>query len=82
MGLLNKCFIVLLSYSGPLTTKCVSLNNEPWMIRRTLFYLDPVELNCYLFMVSVDKCSGSCNAVDDSMNICVKQKTEMLKHLI
>ena len=35
------------------------------MIRRTLIDLNPVELNHYLFMISLDKCSGSCNSVDD-----------------
>ena len=27
--------------------------------------LKPVELNYYPFMISFDKCSGSCNSVDD-----------------
>ena len=34
------------------------------MIRPTLIDLNPVELNYYLFMISLDKCSGSCNSVD------------------
>ena len=30
-----------------------------------LFNLNPVELIYYPFMISLDKCSGSCNSVDD-----------------
>ena len=35
-GLIEQVFIELLSLSGSLATKCVSLNNEPCMIRPTL----------------------------------------------
>ena len=35
------------------------------MTRSTLIDLDPVELNHYQFMMSIDKkCNGSCNAAD------------------
>ena len=37
----------------------------------TLIDLNPAELNYYPFMISLDKCSGSFNAVDDlSTTIC------------
>ena len=42
-----------------LATKCMSLNNEPCMIRPTLIDLNPVELNYYSFMISLDECNGS-----------------------
>ena len=29
-----------------------------------LIYLNPVELNYFPFIISLDKCSGSCNAAD------------------
>ena len=35
------------------------------MIRPTLIDLNPVELNCYQFMISLDKCNRSYNVVDD-----------------
>ena len=61
----KKVFIALLSFCGFLTANCVSLNNEPCMTRSTLIDLDPVELNHYQFMTSIDKkCNGSCNAAD------------------
>ena len=45
-------FIVLLNFSSSLEAKCVSLNDEPWMIRPTLIDLNPVELKDYLFTIS------------------------------
>ena len=41
------------------------------MIRHTLTVLNTVELN-YTFMMSLDKCSRSCNFADDlSPEICI-----------
>ena len=57
-------FIGLLGFSGPLATKYESLNNEPCMIRPTLIYFNPFESNYYPFMISLDKCNGSCKAFD------------------
>ena len=55
----------LLRFTESLVTKCLSLNNEPCMVRLTLTDLNSLELNYYPFMISLDKCSGSCNSVDD-----------------
>ena len=55
--LITQAFITVLSFIGSLTTKCVSLNNEPCMVRPTLSGLNPVELNCHSFKINVDKCS-------------------------
>ena len=39
--------------------------------------LNPVELNYYQFMVSLDKCSGHYNTADDlSTKICAPSKTK------
>ena len=43
------------------------------MTRPTLIDLNPLELDHYLFIISLDKCIRSCNAVDDK--ICVQSKT-------
>ena len=59
--LLKQVVIVLLSFGGPLATKCVSLSNRPFMIRPTLIDLNPIEPNYYPSMISLDKCNGSCN---------------------
>ena len=57
--------IALLSFSGSLATKYVSLNNEPYMMRPTLIDLKLAELNYYPFTITLDKYNGSCNVVDD-----------------
>ena len=65
-----------MNFSGVLTIECVSLTNELCMIRPAFIDLNPVELNCYPFMISLDNCSGSCNSVDDlSTKICVLSET-------
>ena len=47
------------------------------MITPTLIDLNPVKLNYYPFMTSLDKCNGTCNAVDDLYTkICVPNKTK------
>ena len=51
---IKQVFIALLSFGESLATKCVSLNNEPCMIRPTLIELNTVERNCYPFMISLD----------------------------
>ena len=57
----------------------MSLNNEPCMIMSTVIDLNPIGLNYYPFMISLDKCDGSFNAVDGlSTKICVPTKEKDL----
>ena len=58
-----EVFIVLLSFCGSLAAKCDSLSDEPYMAESTFIDLNPIELNYYPFMISLDKCNGSCNVV-------------------
>ena len=75
-NLIKQVFIVSLSPRRSLATKCVPLNNEPCVIRPTFIDVNSVELKHYPFISSLDKCSRSCNFVDDlSTNICVRNKT-------
>ena len=62
-SIFKQALIVLLSFSSSLATKCVSLNDEPCMFRPTVIDLNPVELTYYPFMISLDKCNGSCNVL-------------------
>ena len=43
----------------------MSLSNEPCMTRYTLIDLNSIELNYYPFIISLDKCNSSCNAIND-----------------
>ena len=45
--LFEQVFIGLLSFSSSFTTKCLSLNEQPCMIRLILIDLNPVDLNFY-----------------------------------
>ena len=58
-------FITLLSFSDSLATRCVSLNNESCLIRPTLVFLNTVGLDYFPFIISLHKCTGSCNSADD-----------------
>ena len=50
------------------------------MIRSTPKDLNPVDLEYYLFMIVLDKYSGSCNSVDDLYTkICVPSKSKKHK---
>ena len=70
-------FLGLLSFRRSLATKCLSLTNELCKIWPAPIDLNPVKLKYYLFMVTLDKCSGCCNAVDNlSTKICVSSKTK------
>ena len=69
-----RLFIVLLSFSSSLVTKCLFLNDEPCLIRSTLIDLNPVDLKYYPFMITLNKCTGSCNVL--SAKLCVPKETK------
>ena len=76
-SLIKQLLIVLLSFSESLAcdrTKYLFLNDESCMIRLTLIDLSPVELKYYPFMISLDKCSESCNVL--SPKLCVPKETK------
>ena len=75
-SLIKQIFIVLLSFSSSLATKCLSFNDEPCMVRPTLIDLNPVALKYYPLMISLDKCSESCNVL--SPKIYVPKKKQMM----
>ena len=71
-SLIKQVFIVLLSFSESLATKCLFLNDESCMVRPTLIDLNPVELKYYAFMISLDKCCRSFPSLI-SKNMCSKR---------
>ena len=75
-SLIKQLFIVLLSFPESLTTKFVSLNDEPCMVRPILIDLNPVEFKYYPFMINLDKCTGRCNVL--SPKICVPKGTKYI----
>ena len=82
---IKKVFIGLIAsvVNASNHTKCVSLCNQKCEIQPTLINLHPDEytqgLRYYPFAVNLDRCVGSCNALNDFSNkICVPNKTEYL----
>ena len=69
-------FIVLLSSLVRVAdlTKCLFLNDEQFMVRHSLIDMNHVELNYYPFMISLNKCTGSCNIL--SPKICVSKESK------
>ena len=45
------------------------------MVRPTIIALNHIELKCYSFKISLDKCNGSCNVLPPK--ICVWKKKDM-----
>ena len=67
-------FIVLLSFSEFLArdrTECLFLNDETCIVRPTPVDMNPNELKYYSFMISLNKCTGSCSLI--SKNMCSKR---------
>ena len=57
----------------------MSWNDEPCMVRPTVIDLNPVELKDYPFMISVDKCSGSCNVLSLIVGVPKTKKKQKTK---
>ena len=66
--------------------KCTSSNHKPCQARPTLVNIKCSEPPYYPFSVSVNKCCGSCNTIDDPYaNVCVPSKVKNMSkvnHLI
>ena len=65
---------VLLSFSSSLATKIMLLNDETCIVGSTIIDLNFVELKFYPFVISLSKCSRSCNVL--SPKICVPKETK------
>ena len=70
---------VLLSFSGSLASKSISLNNEPCIERPNLINLKPIELNYYPIIIVLERCNGSCNTLDDSFDVICVPKSRRCK---
>ena len=58
--------LMLLSFGGSLSIKCVYMNNRPCLVRPTLIDFNFDEFHYYPFIISINRCDGSCNTVEDS----------------
>ena len=70
-------FIALLSFSKSLAcdrARCLFLNDKSCMVRPTPIDMNLVELKYYLFLISLNECTGSCNVL--SPKICVPKEAK------
>ena len=65
-SLIKQVLILLLSFSSSLATKCLSLNDEPCMVRPTLIDLNTANLKYYPFVISFK------NVMEVVMSYCQK----------
>ena len=49
------------------------------MVRPNLIDLNPVELKCYLFMISLNKCCRSCNVLSPKISVPKKTNDMIVK---
>ena len=76
-SVIKQVFIVLLNFSESLAqeqTKSLFLNDVPCIVKPTLIDMNPVELKYYPFMISLNKCTGSCNVFFPK--VCVPKETK------
>ena len=56
---------------------CVSMSNEPRQPRPTIIVINSSETHYYPLSVSVNKCSETCNTVDDPYaRLCVQNRVK------
>ena len=69
-GFIKKVFVVVITFFNlnPLNAdslECVSMNNQKCKIRPEIINVNNNELVFYPFSIIVNKCSGSCNNIND-----------------
>ena len=67
-----------LAFNSKGPTKCVPINNQQFEARPTLVDTFSNKTLFHPFIVSVDKCGGNCNTIDDPIyaRVCVANKVK------
>ena len=78
-NIIKQVFIVLLSFTESLVTKCLFLNDEPCMVRPTFIDMNPVGLKCYSFVISLNKCAAYCKVVSQKIPVLKETKNKNVK---
>ena len=58
-------FVVVISFFSCNTLECVSMNNLEYKIRAEIININSKEPLFYPYSVNINKCSGSCNNIND-----------------
>ena len=71
-GLFKKCFFTAMTFFSCNASKCVSMNNQECKISPEMIYVNSNEPLFYLYSININKCSGSCNNINDPYSkLCV-----------
>ena len=62
---IKKVFVVGLSFFSCNTLKFVLMNNQDCIVRPEIIIINSNKLSFYICSVKIDKCSGSCNNIND-----------------
>ena len=76
-GFIEKCFfkaITFFSYNtlNVNSLECISMNNQECKIRSENIYVNTNEPMFYPYRITINKCKGSCNTINDPyVKLCV-----------
>ena len=67
---IKKMFVVTMSFFScnvvnAIPLKCVSMDNQECRIRPEIIYINSNEATFYPYSIEINKCSGSCNNIND-----------------
>ena len=77
LGFIKNCFFTAMTFFSYNvlnlnSLECVSMNNQECKIRSEIITVNTNEPVFYPFSIKVNKCSGSCNNINDPYaNLCV-----------
>ena len=80
-SLIKHVFIILLSFSESLATKCLFLNDEPCMVRPTLIDMNPVELNVLPPKICVPEETNDINFKAFNLIVNKNEAKAMIEHI-
>ena len=76
-GFIKKCFFTAMAFFNfnllnVNSLKCVSMNNQECKIRSEIINVNTNEPMFYPYSITINKCKGSCNTINDSYaKLCV-----------
>ena len=69
-GFIKKCFFTAMTFFSCSvlnvnSLKCVSMNNQEFIIRSEIINVNTNEPMFYPYRITINKCKGSCNTIND-----------------
>ena len=71
-GFIKKLFVVAMTFFSCNALECVLMNNQEFKVRPQVVNINSDNHFFYPYSIQVNKCSGSCNNINDSYSkLCV-----------